>query len=308
MLDHFLTVGQQALILFILILVGFTCGKTKLVSREALKDITNLTLYIIFPCTLISAFQLELTPETLHSFLIALAAALGIHAFFFFFSWLVIREKNEGRRRILTLSCIFSNCNFMAFPLQTALLGSMGIFYGSAYALVTALVFWTGGVAYLEGNIKSLGWKKALLNPGIIGIAVGLFFFLSGITLPSVLNGAVNYLASMAVPLPMIMIGVQLSGTDLRDVFRDKMNWLAASLRLLLLPLIALGALCLFGIRGNVLVATIIAASAPAGTIVYIIAQLNGKEPKLAAELVSFQTLLSILTMPLIVALAQVVA
>jgi Predicted permeases len=308
MLSNLLTVGGQAFVLFLLILVGFACGKTKLIGPAAVSGMTSLALYVVIPCTLISAFQLELTPDTLRDFLISAAAAVCIHALNFFLSQLTLRERDGGRKRVLVMASTFSNCNFMAFPLQTALIGSMGIFYGSAYAMVTPLLFWTAGVAYLSGNTRSFSLRQAVVNPGILGIAAGLFLFFTGITLPDILESAVDHLASMAVPLPMIIIGCQLADTDLRHALRDRMGWMVALLRLLALPLAELGLLYLVGIRGNVLVATVIAASAPPAAIVAMLAERCGQNPRLAAELVSLQTLMSILTMPFVVALAQLLA
>jgi predicted permease len=308
MLTNLLTVGEQALVLFLLILVGLICRKTNLIGDGAITGMSNLTLYFVIPCTLIHAFQIELTPDTLRDFLIALAAAAGCHLLNFVVAFFVIRDRDPVRKRVLTLVATFSNCNFMAFPLQTALIGSTGIFFGSSYAMITPLAFWTGGVAYLEGDSRSFSAKKLLLNPGIFGIAAGLIVFFGGITLPELLNSPVTHLSDMAVALPMVIIGCQLADTDLRHILSDKTAWLAAALRLLVLPLIELGLMVLCGIRGNVLIATVIAAAAPPAAIISMMAQRTGKQPQLAAESVSLQTLLSIATMPVVVGLAELLA
>ena len=57
MLANFLTVGQQVVILFILIGVGFVCGKTKFLSDTAVTGMTDFVLYIVTPCVMIQAFQ-----------------------------------------------------------------------------------------------------------------------------------------------------------------------------------------------------------------------------------------------------------
>jgi len=308
MLENVLTVGAQALVLFLLILVGYFCGRADLIPEGAVAGMTNLALYIVIPCTLISAFQLKLTPETLRDFLLGAAAALAIHLLSFLVSVLVLREKDGTRKRIFTMACTFTNCNFMGFPLQTALLGPTGIFYGTPYAMISPLLLWTGGIVYLSGDVKAFRWRKALLNPGVFGIAAGLVLFVGGVTLPDILNTAVKHLADMAVPLPMLVIGCQLAHTDLRNILRDRMAWLCAALGLLILPLGEVGLMVLCGIRGSVLVANAIAAATPPGAAVAMLAQRNGLDPKLAAELVSSQTLMSIITMPLVVGLAQLLA
>ncbi len=305
MLDNLVTVAGQVLVLFLLIAAGYFCGKTGLVQQSAVAGINNLVLYIAIPCTLIKAFQLELTPQSLRDFLTALACAAGAYALFFPISVFLMRDPDDHRKRLTTLAATISNCNFMGFPLQTAVLGSMGIFYGSAYAAVTPLFIWTIGILYLEGGSKSFNLRKVLLNPGVFGIAAGLVVFLGRITLPDLLGQAVTHLANLAVPLPMAVIGIQLAFTDLSRAVKDVKIWLTALLRLVVLPLLALFVMLLCGVRGSVLVATVIAAAAPPAVIVVM---LDRPDSTMGAELVSLLTLLSIATMPVIVSLAQTLA
>lgn len=291
--------------LFCLIAVGYVCGKSGLISLSALPSLNNLVLYVAIPCSLISAFQLDLTPETLRDLLVSLAAVVGIYAVTFPLAHLLIRDGDPYRKRLLSLAAVVPNCNFMGFPLLTAIIGPMGIFYGSAYAAINPVFIWTIGIIYLQGGLKGFNWKKAILNPGIMGIAAGLFVFLGGITLPSVLNQGVTHLANLAVPVPMIIIGVQLAHTNVRRAARDRQSWLTAALRLVIFPLGTL--LCMFalGIRGNVLLATTIATATPPAVI---IAMFDKPDSTTGAEVVSLHTLCSIVTLPIIVSLAQVLA
>ena len=57
MLANFLTVGQQVVILYLLIAVGFVCGKTKFFSEDAIGGLTDFVLYVVTPCVMIKAFQ-----------------------------------------------------------------------------------------------------------------------------------------------------------------------------------------------------------------------------------------------------------
>ena len=308
MLQSLVTVGEQALVLLLLILVGCACGKTKLIPMEAVPYLSTVALYLVIPCTLLSAFQLELTRDTLGGFAVGLLASLVSQAVSFALSILLLRHPDPGQRRVLAAAAAFSNCSFMAFPLQTALLGSSGVFYGSTYAAASALLLWTWGVAHLEGGRGAIRLRTALCNPGIVGVIGGLLVFLLQITFPPILSTVIDDIASMSVPLPMLIIGLQLSQTRLGDVLRDRYNWLTAGLRLVLLPLLSLGGMYLCGVRGDVLIALTVGSCAPPAAIIAMLAERAGKDGRRAAELVSSQTLLSIVTMPLIIALAELLA
>ena len=63
MIESFLTVAQQVLVLFILIAVGFLCGKKGILNDLSSKKITDIVLYVVTPCVMISAFQREFSLE-----------------------------------------------------------------------------------------------------------------------------------------------------------------------------------------------------------------------------------------------------
>ena len=66
------------------------------------------------------------------------------------------------------------------------------------------------------------------------------------------------------------------------------------------LPLMALAILALLGLRGDMLMATVICAAAPPAAIVAMLAENCGRDPVLASGVVSFHTLLSVITMPVV--------
>lgn len=305
MLQNFITVSSQVLVLFLLILVGFVCGRSKLLPQSAARYFNALVLNVSIPCTLLRAFQVDLTPELLQEFLLALLCSAVMYLVFFPLSHLLIRDPDPHRRRLLTLGSIVSNCNFMGFPLMTAIMGSIGVFYGAAYAGLCPVFLWTVGMIYFNGGLRHCNLKKIFLNPCVLGVTAGFVLFLGQFSLPPLVDTAVSYLADLAVPLPMVTIGLQLSHTDLRRVLRDKYVWLCGGLRLVVIPLLMLVAMVICGIRGDLLLGVLIPAATPPAVMV---SMLDKPDSTLGAELVSLHTLCSIATMPLIVALAQTFA
>ena len=308
MLSNLMTVGGQVIMLFLMMIAGYCLGKTKLLPRSALPAFTNVVLYLALPCMLIGAFEMEATAEKVHSFLAVLGATLLVHLLNFAVAHAAIRDRNDGRKRVLVDCAVFANCGFMGYPLLSSLMGDIGLFYGSAYNLVFTTLLWTAGLSYLQHRKGPLQLKKLFLNPGILGMAVGFAFFLFQIHLPPVLQSTVDNLGNIAVPLPMLIIGCQLAHADLKKLLHDRWSWVGASLRLLVLPLLGLFVLHLLGLRGDMLVATIVCAAAPPGAVVAMLAESCGRDPVLASGVVSFHTLLSVVTMPVVVSIAQLFA
>lgn len=306
MVESFFEVAQQVLILFLLVAVGFACGKVKLFHQIAVKGITDFVLIIVIPCVIIQSFQRPFNSQMLLGLGIAAAAAIAAHLLGILLAHLTVHDKNQARERVLRFSVVFSNAGFMAIPLQQAILGEDGIFYGAAYIAIFNLMLWSYGLVTMSGDRESLSPKKLLLNPGLIAIAVGLALFLSSVTLPEVLAAPIGHLAALNTPLPMIIVGFYLADTHLLDALKDKKVYWCIFLRLIAVPLLSLGGLLLCGVRDTLLVSVVIAASAPVAAAATMFSTKFDQDVELSVNLVSISTILSILTMPLIVSLAQI--
>ncbi len=309
--------------LFILIAVGFVCQKIRLLTEEANKCMSNIVMYIVTPCVIINAFSATLYSKTeLLGLLknIGLVAVISVvmHAAMIIAVELIFRFKNEDRKRIMRFAAVFSNAGFVALPLAQALIDTPTCHEGALYAAVFLAVFntvlWTWGLVNMSGEKKNMTWKKIVFNPGIIGVAVGLFFFTAplyvnnGIILPDIIFDALGAISALNLPLPMLMVGYYLGKADLLAAFRDGWSYFCMALRLLIFPLATLGILYILGVRGNALVVSVIGASAPVGATTTIFSAKFGLDTELSVRLVSLSTILSLVTMPLIIGLTQAIA
>lgn len=193
----------------------------------------------------------------------------------------------------------------MALPLENALLGPDGLFFGAAYLAVFNLTSWTLGLYMMSRNKELLSVKKLLTNPGILGVAAGLLLFFTSSSLPEILGTPVDYLAALNTPIPMVVIGYHLSHAKLRIIFRDFRSWLAMAERLLIIPLIGLALGLAMHMDPTALVSCMVALCAPTAAVCTMFSVIYAQDSELSVSLVSMSTLLSILTMPLIIVLTQ---
>ncbi len=308
MLTNFLTVAEQVVVLFLLIGVGALCAKTGIIKEVAIKSCSDLVLIVVTPCVIIQSFQRPFDAAMLKGLGLACLIALSIHIVTILLAHLLLHDPVAARERVLRVGAVLSNAGFMSLPLQNALLGEDGVFYGAAYVAIFNLILWSYGLVEMSGSRQNLSPRKLILNPGVLSLAIGLMLFLVRITLPTVLASPMGHLAALNTPLPMLIIGFYLADTDLKAALRDWRSYAAIGLRLLVVPLTALGILYLCGVRGTLLVSMIIAASAPVAASTTMFATKYDCDTGLSVNLVSLSTLLSLITMPLIVALAQVIA
>ena len=296
MLQSFLTVGHQIITLYLLMVVGFVLGKSKLLDDRGSVALSTLVMYVVSPCMLMVSFQRPLERETLRAFGIVALVALVLHVIFIAASYLFVRDESLPRQRALRFATVFSNSGFMGYPLMAALLGSIGVFYGSAYTIVFTVLSWTWGVYILTGDRRKLKLRPLLLNPGVISIALAMLLYLLQIELPQFLITPIGYL---------VVVGYQLSHADFRAALQGKSSWVTMGLRLVALPLASLGICLLLGVPHDLTLVLLIAASAPPAALLSMFSAKFGCDTALSSSVVSVQTAFSALTMPIMVGLAN---
>ena len=305
MLSSFVDVSAQVLVLFILIGVGALLTKLEMITEQGARTMTDVVLYAVTPCVIINAFQRDYRPEMLRGLLTALAAAFVSLLCSVLLAELLYRKKDISRGAVLKFAVVFSNCGFMALPLQKAVLGDDGVFYGAAFIAVFNLFMWTYGLITMSRQTQLKQALKAVVNPGVIGTAIGMILFVFSIKLPTVPASCVSFLAALNTPVPMLVIGYHLMHSDLKRVLTDKDAYVAMALRLIIIPLAVTGALLALRIDSTVTVSVVIAVSAPVAAFTTMMAAKYGRDTQLSAGIVSASALFSLLTMPVIVGLTQ---
>jgi predicted permease len=202
----------------------------------------------------------------------------------------------------------------MAFPLQEAILGKEGLFFGAIIIAVFNILLWTYGVWEMSGRLTTaegsiskgrqiyLALRAGIINPGTIGVILGLIFFFSSIKLPEVVGRPVSSLAALNTPVPMIIIGFYLANAKIGKVLTDWRAYNMMFIRLIVVPVVLFVLLHIMGIRDHVMVvALVIAASAPAAAATTMFSAKFGKDTLHSVAVVSYSTLISMITMPLVV-------
>ena len=302
------TVFSQVMILMIMIAVGFAAAKAKIMTAEGARCCTDIALIIATPCVIIKSLIREYSNEIMKSLAFAIFITLLVQVLMIFLSRLILHSKDKARERVLRFGTIFANCGFMSLPLQQVILGADGTLYGSAYVIMFNLVIWSYGVFLISGDKKYIKPKKLFVNPGIIGLAIGLVIFIFSIPIPKIIYSAIDYMSALYTPLPMLIIGYHLAQNNPLTAFKDPKCLLAVLLRMIVYPLAVLGFLYLIGVRETLLVSVIISVSAPVAAITTMFSAKYGADTPLSVDMVSLSTVAAAVTMPLVITLAQLLA
>lgn len=307
MLQNFLTVFEQVIVLFLLMALGVVFKKTGKLNQGMCKALSDIIVVFVAPCVIIKSFIRDYNPDMLKSLVIAFILSAALHIAMIVISKVVFCKSEEKKRRILTFASVFSNAGFIAIPLQEVILGGDGVFYGAAYLAVFNIFLWSFGIVEMSGDKSLITPKKLLVSPGIIGIVVGVILFVFSIKPPTVITAVIGHISALNLPIPMFIVGYYLAQTDIFKALKNPRLYLCLFLRLILYPIAALVIFRILNIDSTLAVALILAVCAPVGATVTMFSEKFDGDTTLSVELVSISTLFSILTMPLITAFSQTI-
>lgn len=303
-MDIVLLLLKQNLIMFLYLLIGYFLFRKKLVSTQGSADIGRMLLYVVMPIAIIKSYLVDFSMEKLEglavSFVLAILSlllAIMIARLFF--------KKDSGTERF---GVAFSNAGFIGIPLVQMTLGEEAVFYVASFVALLNILQWTYGVLVITGDKSAISFTKIRTNPIVLSFMAGILLFFLPVSLPAAVTGIIGTIASMNGPLAMIVLGVYLAQIPLKSLFTDKKVYLATAVRLLVIPALTIVLMMLFPDKYLMVKLTIlIAASAPVGSNVAIFAQIYDKDYTQAVKEVCMSTLFCIITLPIMMGIANAV-
>lgn len=307
-MTEFLVLLNQVLVLFILMGLGYFLAKKEYLSRDTATHLTFLLCYVITPCIVFHSFQTKYEPERLHNLLVMFFISVLMYLGTIILGHLIFNShfvSESFKRSVLRFSVVYGNCGFMGFPLLYTLLGADGVFYGSAYNGVFALFVWTHGIVLYTNRFDFPSLVKAMLNPNIFAIALGMGFFAFSLSLPAPVAMSVKFLADLNTGLSMIVVGVLITSLPLNTIINDPQVWIGVLLKNIIFPVIIILIAVNAGISGNLLMTTVIMAACPTASMAVMLAALMGRDTVFPSKIMILSTILSLLTVPAVIIFAR---
>lgn len=311
MLENFIIVGHQVLVLAVMIAVGFVCSKLGMFSEKGIRNMTDFVLLVVNPCVIISSFNRNFDSSMAFNLLVTVAIAFLSHFLNILIAHLLIHDEDRRKEIVYRFGVVFSNCGFMGIPMVNAIVGLDGVFYCTAYISVFNILLWTYGYSMYSGQSAS-GFRKVILNPGMIAVFTGLLFFFTPLEIPSVLFSSMNFFSALNTPVPMVIIGYNLAQIASLSILKDKKMFLGIFLRLIVCPIMMAGILFLsryifamFQMELDPKICSVMlvcSAAACAGNTTMFAVKFN-QDAETAGTIVSVSTVFSIITMPVVIGL-----
>lgn len=307
----FVATFGKLITIFIYILIGFVIARKKIFSEIFTNGISSFLMTVSVPCLIITSFQVEYTPEKLRlggiaflASMIIIAAGIGIG----YLTAKLLRIPHEDKA-VWVYATAFPNHVFMGWPVMAAIFGQEAIFYAAFANLAFSGYAYTFGIwifqKYGEKGAEKQSWCKVLLTPINVALVIALILFVTGLRLPSSVEGALDGLGSVTTPLAMFYVGTILAANRLQEVFADRRVYLMSFLRLLFVPFLVLLLARPF-VSEPISYGTLVIGNAmPVAAYCAIYAGAYRNNVQLASRFVSVTSILSLITIPLFAVLLQ---
>ena len=307
-METFVATLNPMLVMFTCIVIGFVLKKSGLAPENTGTVLSKIENYVFMPAQIMVTFMTYCTVESLYEnyrfvlysiLCLAVSMAMGVPL-----SNLFSRDgKNRG---VYRYAMVFANFSFLGNALVPQMLGQEYLY---PYLLFTLPInFW----AYLWGmgqmvpirDGKGGAWKR-LLNPVIVGIAIGAVLGLTGIgrRLPAFAVTTLNNLSACMGPTAMILTGFVVGGYHVKELMSDRKVYLMTLLRVTALPAVILAVVWLCGGDLAVMTMALVAFGAALGMNTVVIPAAYGQDTRPGAAMTLISHVCAVITLPLMYAL-----
>ena len=300
--------GQLLLLIlpvFAMVAIGVVLRRVHWIEGAAETSLLRLVIYLCFPCLIFESVVGNAALHTAGNLLLPPLVGCGTSVGGIALAYQVARWLGLGvgsGRRTFALSAGLGNYSYLALPILTGMFGpeSRGVLF--VHNIGVEATVWTVGVLVLSGRSLRESWHR-LLNPMVLTLLAAVVLNLTGAgaVLPGMLLDLVHALAGCAIPLGLLMTGVNLANYlgEPRALFDVRVSLGAAALRFGVLPVFFLALARWLPCSVELKRVIVVQGAMPAAVIPIILSQHYGGRPLTAVQIVLGTTALGVLLTPL---------
>ena len=294
---------------FAIIGLGYWAGRTGFFTAQATAYLTKFVFYFALSAMLFRfaanlPFQDIFNPRLVAGYLWGSAFVYGIAT-----AVALLRRLDMPTTAVEAQCAVIGNAGFLGLPMFALLFGDAAI-GPLMLVLATDLVVFSSLIVILIHAAREgrLAWRLLstvamglLRNPMIVSISLGLTWSALALPIPHVMNDFLTILGGAATPCALFAIGASLAGKSAERI--EVAGWLSFCKLVLHPAFVAIGVLYLFPIDAFSAAVVIGGAALPVAGNIFMLAQHFGVAAQRVSTAILFSTVLSIVTVPAVLAL-----
>jgi len=295
------TLVNSIILMAILMAVGYYLRNKGVLTDDGESALTYLLVNVTMPAMVVNAMNIKFSFEQLKTGAVLLALAIMFDILLILLGNISsVKTEDNEKKKMIKYSVALMNGGFMGFPLAYQIYGSQGMFFATMFHTPNIVFMWTYGVSLLLGKKKIKNrYKYMFLNPGMIGVYVGLVLYFTQIQLPLFAVNLLELLTNVTTVLSMIIIGSKIATIGIKNSFTDKEAYFAAFFRLIVSPLLMIVLMKFLNFDQMTEQIYVIYSALPVAVLMPILAQKYGGDIDFGSKIVVITHLLSLITIPI---------
>ena len=297
-------------IIWVVILVGYLVGRTGVLGDQGRHVLSRVTFFVASPALLFTTLAESDPVAVLGPLLWVAAISAALTAVVYYLATARWLKRSASERIIAAMSASTVNSANLGLPIALYVLGDAS--FAAPIILFQLALYQPINLAMLDASTsRHRTTPLALLvatakNPMIIGSMLGLVVALTGFKLPSIVLEPIDLIAGASIPCMLMAFGISLVGSKPLEKKSGRRAdvLVGTAAKLLIHPALAwVLAYLVFGLRGEMLVASVIMAGLPTAQNIFVTASRYNEGVIVAKDTVLITTICAI---PLMMVLALV--
>lgn len=315
MLDIFLTILEQMFRILLFLTVGFCLNRFHILPKEAGTAISRLVTTILLPSLLIYNYMTEFNLAHVQTYGQIVITGMVLWLIITLLSLPAVKALAKGNpldRGVYLYGLSFPNSSAVGTPVVLGLLGTAGLFQFNMFTLAASIMTYAWGIGLFLPTKQKNPMKKILsdlFNPVCVAVLIGLVLGMVNAKtwMPAMVTEVLGDISGCYVPISLIQVGFTVANYPFKQVFNRPRSYVFTLLRLIVIPLLTIAAA--WFIKADLTLVTLIVLffACPSGMNVVVFPSAYGQDCRTGASIVLLSSLGSLITIPLIYTLAQMI-
>jgi malonate transporter len=292
---------------FLIIICGYVLKKSKFPGNDFWPGAERIVYYILFPALLFSSSAgASWDSYSVSSMVWAILAALFIMCGLLLILRPKLSKKDASFTSVFQGSIRFTS--YIGFAAVFSLFGDEGLYLTAIFITVMIpMVNILCIMVLVRYGGQEGGWHwiftTVIKNPLVIACLAGMALNLLGLKLPEMVRNFTTILGKSSLPLGLLAVGASLQFNAIKKTIPEIVY--ACLLKLLLLPTLMWLSCLLIGVDNLSTSVAVLFAALPGSPLSYILAKQLGGDTRLMSSIIAVQTGISMITLPIVIALVN---
>lgn len=233
---------SQMTILFLVVIAGYICGRTHLMTVPLSKGLSGLIVNLTCPCLVLASTMGDTMPDR-RLIIPLLIIGAATYAILLPVSAYLPRlwGCQDPERGLHSFMLTFGNVGFIGYPVVASVFGSEAVFYAAILNVANTISVFVWGARFIAGRDESGSLISRLYSPAMIGTYLSIIVVAFAWHTPEVIARPISMIGNITVPASLLIIGYSISQIPARHMAGGPRVWITSFCRLLVMPLLVFG-------------------------------------------------------------------